>query len=142
MKNKIIVIVLLIVVAVGAFYLGVQNGKGSAAATATAARTAFTRGAGGAGRAGGAGAVMGQIVSVDSANGNLTISLAAGGSQVIFITPTTPVTKTVAGSISDLTSGANILVTGSANSDGSESATSIQIRPAGFATTTRATTGQ
>ena len=139
MKNKIIIIVLLIVVAGGAFYLGVQNGKSTATATATAARTAFTRGAGGAGRVGGAGAVMGQIVSVDSASGNLTISLAAGGSQVIFITPTTPVTKTVAGSISDLTPGANVSVIGTTDSSGVESATSIQIRPAGFGTTTRAT---
>jgi hypothetical protein len=141
MKNKIIAIVVLIVVAGGAFYFGVQNGKSSATAAATAARSAFTRGTGGAaGARAGGGAVTGQVVSV-SAN-SLSISLPAGGSQNIFFTPATPVTKTVSGSVADLTVGTNIVVTGTANSDGSESATSIQIRPAGFATTTRATTGQ
>ena len=143
MKNKIIAVVVLIIVAGGAFYFGVQNGKASATATATAARSAFTRGAGGAGRAGG-GAVMGQVVSVDtSGNPNsLTVSLASGSSQIIFFTPTTPVTKTVSGSVTDLKAGTNIVVTGTANSDGSESATSIQIRPAGFGTAPKTTTGQ
>ena len=140
MKNKIIAVVVLIVVAGGAFYFGVQNGKASAAAAATAARSSFTRGAGGAGTRMGGGAVAGQVVSVDS--NSLSISLPGGGSQVIFFTPTTPITKTVSGSTGDLTVGANILITGTANSDGSESATAIQIRPAGFATTTRPTMGQ
>jgi preprotein translocase subunit YajC len=138
MKNKIIVIVLLIVVAGGGFYFGVQNGKASATAAATAARASFTRGAGGTARAGGA--VTGQVVSVDT--NSLTISLASGSSQIIFFTAATPISKTVSGSVSDLTAGTNIMVAGTTNSDGSESATSIQIRPAGFGTTTRATTGQ
>jgi preprotein translocase subunit YajC len=138
MKNKIIVVVVLIIVAAGAFYFGVQNGKASATTAATAARSAFTRGAG-VTRAGGT-AIMGQVVSVDS--NSLTISLASGSSQIIFFTPATPITKTVSGSVGDLAVGTNILVAGTANSDGSESATSIQIRPAGFGTTTRTTTGQ
>ena len=137
MKNKIIAVVVLIVVAGGAYYFGVQNGTSSAAAVATATRSSFTRNAGA--RAGGVGAVAGQVVSVDT--NSLSISLAGGSSQVIFFTSTTPVAKTVSGSISDLKVGTNISVTGTANSDGSESATSIQIRPAGFGTTTRSTTG-
>ena len=138
MKNKIIAIVVLIIVAGGAFYLGVQNGKGSATAATTAARASFTRGAGGAL----GGAVAGQVVSVDT--NSLTISLVSGSSQIIFFTGTTPVMKTVSGTVADLKAGTNISVIGTANSDGSESATSIQIRPAGtgFGTTTRTTTGQ
>jgi hypothetical protein len=141
MKNKIIAVVVLIIVAGVAFYFGVQNGKASATAAATAARSAFARGAGGT-RAGGA--VTGQVVSVDTSGSpnSLTISLAGGSSQIVFFTTATPISKTVSGSVADLTVGTNILVTGTQNSDGSESATAIQIRPAGFATTTRTTTGQ
>jgi len=117
---------------------GVQNGKSSAAAAATSARAAFTRGAGGA-TAAGRGGVMGQVVSVDTTDSpnTLTISLPAGGSQIIFFTPVTPITKTVSGSSADLAAGTNVIITGTANSDGSESATAIQIRPAGsgFGTT-------
>ncbi len=137
MKNKIIAVIVLIIVAGGAYYFGMQAGKSSATAAATAARASFARGVGGT-RAGGA--VTGQVVSVDT--NSLTISLPAGGSQIIFFTPSTPVTKTVSGSVSDLKTGINIMVTGTANSDGSESANSIQIRPAGFGTTTRAMVGQ
>jgi hypothetical protein len=143
MKNKIIAVVVLIVVAGGAFYLGVQNGKSGATAAATAARAGFTRGvAGGVARTGATsgGFAGGQIVSKDATS--LTVGVQGGGSKIVFFTSSTPITKTVSGSLSDLTIGTNVSVVGTANSDGSESATSIQIRPAGFGTTTRAAAGQ
>ena len=134
MKNKIIAVVVLIVVAGGAFYLGVQNGKNSAATSAQIMRGNFAaRGTGVRGVAGGF--TGGQIISKDATS--LTVSVQGGGSKLIFLAPSTQITKTVSGSLTDLTVGENITVIGTANSDGSESATSIQIRPAGFGTTTR-----
>ena len=140
MKNKIIAVVVLIVVAGGAFYLGVQNGKNSATAAATTARSGFTRGAGGLARTGatGGGFTGGQILSKDATS--LTVGVQGGGSKIVFFSNSTPITKTVSGSVSDLTVGTNISVIGTTNSDSSESATNIQIRPTGFGTTTRAIT--
>ena len=140
MKNKIIAVVVLIVVAGGAFYLGVQNGKNSATAAATVARAGFTRGAGSLARGGTGGFTGGQILSKDATS--LTVGVQGGGSKIVFFSNSTPITKTVSGSVSDLTIGTNISVIGTTNSDSSESATSIQIRPAGFGTTTRAAAGQ
>lgn len=84
-------------------------------------------GRGGA-RAGGSFA-NGTILSKDATS--LTLQLRAGGSQIVFLTTNTPVLKTASGSLADLIVGENVNITGSANSDGSLTASSIQIRPAG-----------
>jgi hypothetical protein len=51
------------------------------------------------------------------------------GSTVILYSPSTSIMKTVTGSAADLMVGSTVVVSGTANSDGSESANSIQIRP-------------
>ena len=80
-----------------------------------------------AGRVGGA--TIGQVVSMDA--NSITVSIPNnGGSKIILYSPTTTVAKTTTGTISDVTVGSTITATGTANSDGSITATAIQIRPA------------
>lgn len=129
-------IIISIILIVLAFVGGNAYGKGhatTASSGASATRTSTSTGAGFAGRGGirgttGGGFTAGTIVSVD--NGTMTISLSAGGSQIIVLSTSTPILNTTIGSTADLKAGANVMITGTANSDGSLTASSIQIRPA------------
>ena len=73
------------------------------------------------------GFVSGEILSVDSKG--ITIKLPSGGSQIILLSSSTSIMKSTPGSQSDLIVGSNIMITGSANQDGSLTASSVQIRP-------------
>lgn len=86
----------------------------------------FTRGGS---VAGGNGMLAGSIVSVSGED--VTLKTPDGSSHIVLITPDTTVSKSVTGSVSDLTSGSDVLVSGTSNSDGSISASIIQLRPAG-----------
>ena len=127
-KTKMVAgLIIIIIVVFGAGYLiGNSHGKSVGAATASAARGSAFRG-GRTGAAGGS-AVMGTILSQDAQS--ITVSLRNGGSQVIFLSGSATVMKSVAGTASDLSVGQNIVATGTTNSDGSLTATSVQIRPA------------
>ena len=131
MKNNLIItIVAVVVVGAAAFYGGMHYGKSSANPSSPTA--AAYRGTNGAlrGTAGAANrGAMGQILSVDATS--ITVSVAGGGSKLILFSPSTKISKTVDGAASDLAVGTNIIATGTTNSDGSVSATDIQIRPAG-----------
>jgi len=126
MSKKIIWGIVAIVVLVGVFFGGMAYGNGQTASK-TAAGAAFTgartRGVGGFG-----GATIGQILSENAQS--VTIALPSGGSEIIFLDNTTPITKQVSGTMSDLAVGTTISVTGTANADGSVSAQAIQIRSA------------
>jgi Domain of unknown function (DUF5666) len=119
-----------IATAVVFFYAGVKYNE-SHATPAPIARSGRSGGGaggnfgGGAGGAGG-GFVAGTILSIDAQS--ITVSVMGGGSKVIFVGSSTPVEKAVSGTFADLTTGENVTVTGSMNSDGSYSARSIQIR--------------
>lgn len=126
--------VAVVIVGGGSFYAGMSYAKGQASSSPT---TRVAGGAGFAGRGGaarggtGGGFTAGQILSVN--NGSITIQSAMSSStEIVLTSPSTQIVKTVSGSASDLTTGASIVVTGSMNSDGSLSAQSIQIRPAGM----------
>jgi len=79
------------------------------------------------------GFVNGEIISKDSTG--ITIKLQNGGSQIVLVSVSTPITKSASGTINDLSVGTQVMVTGTTNTDKSMTAKSIQIRPA---TTTRA----
>ena len=80
----------------------------------------------GAARAGTAG-------TVNAVNGADVVLMTAQGSTVTAVTsPTTVVTKTVAGTLSDLTPSEEVTVTGSQNVDGNYTATRIVIGGAAF----------
>ncbi|HQU07968.1 MAG: hypothetical protein B7X04_00715 [Parcubacteria group bacterium 21-54-25] len=61
--------------------------------------------------------------------GSITLSLRDGSSKIVLLTPNTAISKSVAGSTHDLAVGATVIVNGAANSDGSVSASLIQLRP-------------
>ena len=134
--------VVLVLVGGGAFYAGMSSGANNAAATNTArggqfgAAGGFGTGAGmmggtRTGRSGaGGGFASGQIVTSDP--NSVTIKLASGSTQIVLVNTTTQVLKSVAGSLANLAAGTEVVVSGSTNSDGSLTAQSIQIRPAGI----------
>lgn len=106
----------------------VMGGGGSGATFA------MTRG-GRQGALAGGGFLTGSVLSMDEKS--VTLKLQDGGSRIVFISPSTPVSKSVEGSLADLKVGERVMVTGSQNQDGSFTAQAFQIRPEGFGTTTR-----
>lgn len=132
--NKIVIgaVVAVIIVGGGSFYAGMSYGSGQASASRSQYATSSAAGRfarSGTGSTSG-GFTTGQIITVGS--GSITIQSAMSSStEIVLVSDSTPILKTVAGSMSDLTAGTDVVVTGTPNSDGSLTAQSIQIRPAG-----------
>ena len=140
-KKNISLVIGFIIVAIIAFYGGYkyasskninsQNSNGFS-------RGNLPNGGPGGGQRGtrvGGGTVFGTILSKDS--NSITVQLGAmgpngsttaSGSKIVLYTDKTIVSKTVDGNLNDLIVGKEISVNGVANSDGSVSANSIQIR--------------
>ncbi|HET8575221.1 MAG TPA: hypothetical protein VFM02_03580 [Candidatus Paceibacterota bacterium] len=137
MKYKIWVVVLAVVVGGGLFYGGTVYGKsGGAVASSRSRFQQFSRGQfasssamGNFGGRGGGGMVAGQVLSSDSQG--VTVKLPTGGTKLVFVSTSTKVSKTVDAAPSDLATGTNIVVQGTSNSDGSVTASTVEIRPAG-----------
>jgi len=98
-----------------------QNARGNF----TAGAFNGTRGTGGVA---GGGILSGTVAKQDE--GSITLNTRDGSSHIVLITPATTVQKSVEGSLTDVAVGSTVMVTGSTNSDGSISASSIQLRPA------------
>jgi hypothetical protein len=130
-NKKIVWGIVGVIVLVVIFYGGVMYGKGQSTTTApTAYSGTKTRGAGfgGTGGVGSFGGLTaGQIISKNASS--ITISLASGGSKIIFVDDSTKISKQATGTLADLAVGTNVAVTGAANTDGSLNATMVQIRP-------------
>ena len=135
-----------IVVLIGVFYMGFSYGKSQTPASVAGIGASTyggagrgMRGAGGFGGGAGGGNAFGQIISKDATS--ITVQLAApgsagatsqSGSKIILLDPSTKITKQASGTLSDLTVGTNVSVSGTADANsGSITAQSIQIRPAG-----------
>jgi hypothetical protein len=134
MKNNLIigVLVALVIGAGGGFFVGMKYQQGKA----PTGNQQFTGGRnfGGAGgptgqnrfRNGG-GQVVGEILSQD--NNSITVKMQDGSSKIIILSSTTTISKAQAGTVSDLKVGERVAAFGTANSDGSVTATNIQLNP-------------
>lgn len=135
MNNKIISFIAILIIVSGlSFYGGSQYAiKNSAVAVPTAADNAQ-----GASRQGGArgrnmqtggGIISGKILSKNDQS--IVVELRDGGSKIVFVSPSTEISKFVEGTSTDLEIGKNLSVSGEANPDGSLNAKTLQLRPEG-----------
>ena len=144
----IIGVVVVVIIAAGSFYGGMVYGKNQASASRTITlpngQTRTFNGppgtAGGFpgqgqrdGTAGGFGQQAGMTFgTVEGIEGNtLTITTQAGGTIKVQVTDTTLIEKNASVSVSDLATGDTVIVSGSDNTDGSITARSVQVAPAG-----------
>ncbi len=143
MKHKNIIIggVVGVVVLAGVFYGGIQFGQ---AHTGNRVMGGEFRGDGmqfaqnrQGGRTGGmsvrggmmAGFIGGEVIAKDLTS--MTVKLMDGGSKIIFTSASTTVSKSAEGTLADVSVGSSVVVQGKANSDGSLTASSVQLRPVG-----------
>ena len=133
-EHFIATIVIALVLIVAAYALGAHH--------ATKGRTAGARGAYsgmaggmGSGRAGsmtrGAGFLTGTVLSKDAST--LTLKMADGSTKIVLYSGSTQVMHTTAGTADDVAVGSQVSVQGTTNPDGSTTASTISIRPAGMA---------
>lgn len=123
-KYFVILGVTILIVGGGAFYGGMKYAQNKSASDRQQ-RFSQTAGANIGGQRGGL--VSGDIISKD--NQSITVKMRDGSSKIVLFSNTTEVSKFVAGASTDLAVGKTVTVTGKANSDGSITAQSIQIRP-------------
>jgi len=81
------------------------------------------------GQAQGGGRVMGEVQSIT--DGRITLKTQNNNSQIVITSSTTAYQKMATGSAGDVAVGSQVQITGTKNSDGSTTATSVQIVPQG-----------
>jgi hypothetical protein len=130
-KTLLSILVVAVVVGGGSFYGGMKYAENKAVSDRQqriqqfgGSGTGFRNGGSGNRTAGGF--ASGEILSKDDKS--ITIKMRDGGSKIIFFSDTTEIGKFVNGASSDLEVGKNVSVIGTANSDGSVTAQTIQLR--------------
>ena len=136
-KKLLPIIVIIIVVGVGAFYGGMKYDQSKAAANLSANFQNRQMAGSGTGSRNGTfgnrasgGFVSGEIISKDDKSITVKLQEAWDGraSKIIFYSDSTEVGKFISGTPVDLEIGKTMMVNGKANSDGSITAQSIQLR--------------
>jgi hypothetical protein len=79
----------------------------------------------GTGRFTGGNAVAGQIIAADDSS--ITVKTSDGSTKIVLLSSSTSITKTQQGSKTDLTTGQEVVVTGTTNSDGTVAASRVQV---------------
>jgi len=143
MKKLILFIIVLIIVGAGAFWGGMKYQQNKISSQRTFFQNlspeerqqrlqelgtnfgGFHLGPGSSQR-GGSGFIVGEIIAKDDKS--VTVKLQNGGSKIVFLSNSTEITKSAAGTLSDLEIGKSVIVNGTANSDGSITAQTIQLR--------------
>ncbi len=136
MNSKIIgSVVIVLIIAGGSFYGGMAYAKNNSTVSFRSGSSNGQLTAGLGNRTGGSfgrtngGFVAGEILSKDATS--ITVKMQDGSTKIVLVSKSTQVQKSISGTLEDLSIGTNVTVTGSANNDGSVTAQSVQIRPAG-----------
>jgi hypothetical protein len=128
-------IVVLLLVAGGSFFGGTVYGKSQAQTALAARRQGGFTGADGQGlpgangRTGAQGGIFGQIENIG--DGVMTVKDNNGKQTQVKVTDTTLIEKQAAVKLTDLTTGETVIISGSTAADGSVTARSVQVAPAG-----------
>lgn len=110
----------------GGAVAGANRGPGNLPASGAPSGNGATGGIGG--RQGGAGGgIVGTVSKVDG--NTITVAQADGSTATVVVASDAAITKTVSGSLSDLTNGTSIIVRGT-TADGKTTADSVTINPA------------
>ena len=133
MSKKIIVIFILAILIIGAaaFYGGMKYGQSAKQNFPKDGQFMGMRqnrtGQFPGGRMGGGNFISGEILSKDDKS--IILKLLDGGSKIVFLSDSTQIMKSAESTAGDLAVGESLSVNGTANSDGSVNAQSIQIKP-------------
>ena len=131
MKSQTIIIpiLLLVVVAGGAFFAGMKydQSRRSTFARQAGNSTLGQRGGMMGGNRAGLRPVTGTIVSSDQ--NTLTVKLFEGSSRIVLLTDKTTINKAAEGTKEDLKAGETVAVNGTDNADGTVTAQNIQLNP-------------
>ncbi len=144
-RTQIIWMIVAVVALVGGFFWGksvgasaVAAGRAGAGRFALGSSTAAFAGRAGFGGAAGGGFTAGQVLSVDS--DSLTLQLANGNSENVFFSSSTQISMPEPVPASSIQSGTMVMITGTTNSDGSVTASTIQVRGSASGNTGNTTT--
>lgn len=118
MKNNLIWVVLLFIVAIGSFFAGT---KYQASKMPVFNRANFV----GRNPQVGANMIRGEITALD--DNSITIKQPDGSSKIVFLSDSTIINKSQTGSITDLTAGLQVSVFGQSGSDSTVTAQNIQL---------------
>jgi len=122
----IVAVVLILVALGGGFFAGMQYQKSQPRSMGQFAGRSFGASAG-SGQGQRVTPVRGQVLSI--ANDTMTIKQQDGTTKLVVISSSTVYVKTQTAASSDLKSGDTVMVVGNSNSDGSVTASDIQINP-------------
>lgn len=129
MKKNIVMVLVIVALAIGGagFFGGMkyQQNKQPSRTNFQAMRDMRQSGMSGVQQGGNSGMIRGEIIEQDEES--VTIKLLDDSSKIILISENTEINKTTEGFIGDLEIGEQLMVFGQTNSDGSISATNIQL---------------
>ncbi len=129
-KNKYLIVVIAVIVGGACFFAGTkyQQGKPNKFSRNLPENIEQMRGQMGQHRTNGSSGlttVRGEILSMDDSN--VTVKLDDDSSKIIILSDSTGINKSEKGSAEDLTEGTKVIIIGQTNSDGSVTASNIQI---------------
>ena len=126
-KNYPILVLLAVVIAAGAFFGGTLYQKSKTPAIASRINGQGQTRTGQGTRGGFGGQTTGDISSVDDKS--ITVKMPDGSSRIVFLSASTTINKSAEATKTDLVVGQRVAVFGSANTDGSVTAQSINLNP-------------
>lgn len=125
-SNVLLVAIMVIVVGAGGFFAGVKYQQSQQPSRIDfQAMRGVRQGVSGIQRPAGSETVRGEIISQDEES--ITVKLPDESSKIVLISENTEINKATEATVEDLETGAQVMVFGQMNSDGSISASQIQL---------------